>query len=235
MPSFRWRLPSPVRVSAWMKSAGAIPSVRDLLWETALRIEQGDVPFAERRLEEARQRLMEALQRGAGQAEIERLMNELQEALDRYLARPPPNWRAAATPRCRSTANSPRMLRSDDLKDLIEMARQLSRTGGRESGDADAGAVAARARQHPLRPEVAECGPGTRGSAEADEVVARSGRSPAAAARAELSAATRVRWRARNADHATDKASANAGRRRQPRAPTAAPANSGNCGGSWAN
>jgi uncharacterized protein (TIGR02302 family) len=111
--------------------AGAIPSVRDLLWETALRVEQGDVPFAERRLEEARQRLMEALQRGAGQAEIERLMNELQEALDRYLA-------AAAAELARRGEIPPpvdrqsRILRADDLKDLIEMARQLSRTGGRE-------------------------------------------------------------------------------------------------------
>lgn len=111
---------------------GAIPSVRDLLWETALRVEQGDVPFAERRLEEARQRLMEALQGGAPQAEIEKLMNELQEALDRYLA-------AAAAELARRgdapalTDRQFRTLRSDDLKDLVEMARQLSRTGGRES------------------------------------------------------------------------------------------------------
>ncbi|HYN39208.1 MAG TPA: DUF4175 family protein, partial [Rhodospirillales bacterium] len=34
-----------------------VDSVRDLLWETALRIEQGDVPLAERQLEEARQQL----------------------------------------------------------------------------------------------------------------------------------------------------------------------------------
>jgi uncharacterized protein (TIGR02302 family) len=110
----------------------AIASVRDLLWETALRIEQGDVPLAERRLEEARQRLMEALQRGDGQAEIENLMNELQQALDRYLE-------AAATELARRgdapalTDRQFRTLRSDDLKNLVEMARELSRTGGRES------------------------------------------------------------------------------------------------------
>ncbi len=114
------------------EAPAAIPSVRDLLWETALRVEQGDVPFAEGRLEEARQRLMEALQGGAPQAEIEKLMNELQEALDRYLA-------AAAAELARRgdapalTDRQFRMLRSDDLADLVEMARQLSRTGGRES------------------------------------------------------------------------------------------------------
>ena len=72
--------------------------MRDLLWQTALRVELGDVPFAERRLEEARQRLMDALQRGAGQAEIEKLMDELQEALDRYLLQRPPSWPEEATP-----------------------------------------------------------------------------------------------------------------------------------------
>jgi uncharacterized protein (TIGR02302 family) len=110
----------------------AIATVRDLLWQTALRVELGDVPFAERRLEEARQRLMDALQRGAGQGEIEKLMDELQEALDRYLAA------AAAELTRRGDTPAPvdrhsRILHSDDLKNLVEMARQLSRTGGREN------------------------------------------------------------------------------------------------------
>jgi uncharacterized protein (TIGR02302 family) len=109
----------------------AIPSVRDLLWQAALRIEQGDVPFAERQVEEARQRLLDALQRGASQSEIERLMDELQQALDRYLAA------AAAELARRGESPVPvdrqsRILRSDDLKDLIETARQLARTGGRD-------------------------------------------------------------------------------------------------------
>jgi uncharacterized protein (TIGR02302 family) len=110
----------------------AIPSVRDLLWQTALRIEQGDVPFAERQVEEARQRLLDALQRGASQGEIERLMNELQQALDRYLA--------AAAAELARRGESPvafdpqyRILRSDDLKELIETVRQLARTGGRDA------------------------------------------------------------------------------------------------------
>jgi uncharacterized protein (TIGR02302 family) len=109
----------------------AIPSVRDLLWQTALRIEQGDVPFAERQVEEARRRLLDALQRGASQSEIERLMDELQQALDRYLA--------AAAAELAGRGENPvpvdrqsRILHSDDLKDLIETARQLARTGGRD-------------------------------------------------------------------------------------------------------
>ncbi len=109
----------------------AVPSVRDLLWQTALRIEQGDVPLAERQVEEARRRLLDALQRDASQSEIERLMDELQQALDRYLA--------AVAAELAGRGENPvpvdrqsRILDSDDLKDLIETARQLARTGGRD-------------------------------------------------------------------------------------------------------
>lgn len=111
--------------------AEAAPSVRDMLWQTALRLEQGDVPLAERQLEEARQRLAEALQRDAPAEEIERLMDALQEALDRYLA-------AAANELARrGITGGPldpqaQMLRSDDLREMIETARQFIRSGGRE-------------------------------------------------------------------------------------------------------
>jgi hypothetical protein len=75
--------------------------------------------------------LLDALQRGASQSEIERLMDELQQALDRYLVA------AAAELARRGESPVPvdrqsRILRSDDLKDLIETARQLARTGGRD-------------------------------------------------------------------------------------------------------
>lgn len=112
--------------------AAAVASVRDMLWETALRIEQGDVPLAERQLEEARQRLAEALQQGAPADEIERLMDALQQALDHYLST------AAAELARRGQTAAPfdakaQMLHSDDLKNMIDTARQLLRSGGRES------------------------------------------------------------------------------------------------------
>ena len=81
-------------------------------------------------------------------------MDELQQALDRYLAAAAAELaRRGAARRCPSTPQS-RMLRSDDLKDLIETARQLARTGGRDERDADARGAAAHARRYPLRPAV---------------------------------------------------------------------------------
>lgn len=113
------------------RGPNAVPSVRTLLWETALRLEEGTVPLAERQLRNARQQLWEALRGNASLDEIERLMNELQAALDEYLA-------AVAAELARRDQSftpldpSAKTLRSQDLHDLIEMARQLARGGSRE-------------------------------------------------------------------------------------------------------
>ena len=113
------------------RSAHAVTSVRRLLWDTALRLELGAVPAAEQRLREARQRLWEALRSDTDTGEIERLINELEEALDAYLKA------LAAEMARRGTPESPppgsKMLHAQDLKDLIESARQLARSGARDS------------------------------------------------------------------------------------------------------
>ena len=90
------------------------------------------MPFAERQLQRARQRLWDALRTGADLQEVERLIDELQRALDKYLAA------AAAELARRSEMSSPtdpgaKILKSEDLRDLIEMARQLARSGARDS------------------------------------------------------------------------------------------------------
>lgn len=110
----------------------AVPSVRALLWETALRIEQGEVPFAERRLEEARQRLMDALRRDAPQSEIDALMDQVQQALDAYLAAAAAELARRGQQAAPLDASAP-MLQSDDLREMLEAARQIARAGGRDA------------------------------------------------------------------------------------------------------
>ena len=68
------------------RTPAGVPSVQALLWDTALRIEDGEFSIAERDLREAQKRLMAALEKKAGSAELERLMESLQQALERYLA-----------------------------------------------------------------------------------------------------------------------------------------------------
>ena len=61
-------------------------AVSEFLWEMALHIEEGDAPQAERDLRAAQKALREALSRGASPEEIERLTQQLQKALDAFLA-----------------------------------------------------------------------------------------------------------------------------------------------------
>ena len=67
------------------RSREGIASVVDQLWSTALRIEEGDLPEAERALNAAQDALMQALKEEASPEEIKNLVDELRSALSRYL------------------------------------------------------------------------------------------------------------------------------------------------------
>jgi uncharacterized protein (TIGR02302 family) len=108
-----------------------IAAVEELLWDTALRIEDGHMSMAERDLRRLQQELQDALAKGAPDAEIERLMDELREALDRYMQalaqemQQHPN--EAATPIDPSRVITPR-----DLQRMLDRAREMARSGARD-------------------------------------------------------------------------------------------------------
>ncbi|GEP08783.1 TIGR02302 family protein [Methylobacterium gnaphalii] len=60
-------------------------AVADLLWEMALKIEDGDLSDAEKSLRAAQDRLKEAMERGAPDEEIKKLTDDLKKALDRFM------------------------------------------------------------------------------------------------------------------------------------------------------
>ena len=60
-------------------------SVADLMWEMALRLEDGDLSQAERDLRAAQQQLREALERGATPEELKKLMDQLRAALEKFM------------------------------------------------------------------------------------------------------------------------------------------------------
>ena len=62
-----------------------VESVVDQLWDIAIRIEDGNLSSAERELRAAQDRLKDAIERGASQEEIQKLMAELRQALNTYL------------------------------------------------------------------------------------------------------------------------------------------------------
>lgn len=116
------------------KQDTAIAPVGDLLWDTALGIEDGRLSIAERELRRAQRAVMKALAENASDAELERLMNELQAALDKFmramaeqLRNQPQNQQAMPfDPRMR-------FLQSTDLRRMMEQIRRLMRSGARQA------------------------------------------------------------------------------------------------------
>ncbi|MBX9932265.1 MAG: TIGR02302 family protein [Methylobacterium sp.] len=63
----------------------ALTEVADLLWEMALKIEDGDLSDAEKSLRAAQDRLKEAIERGAPDEEVKKLTEDLKQALDKFM------------------------------------------------------------------------------------------------------------------------------------------------------
>jgi len=68
------------------KTDADLIDVADLLWEMALKIEDGDLSDAEKQLRQAQDRLKEAIERSAPDDEIKRLTQDLKQALDKFLS-----------------------------------------------------------------------------------------------------------------------------------------------------
>jgi uncharacterized protein (TIGR02302 family) len=115
------------------KTAQAIPAVQLLLWETAVRIEDGRTSLVQRDLRDAMKQLQEALARNAPDAEIERLMRELQQAIDRYLQAMAQNMERQNQDPNAPPMDPSRMLSQQDLQRMLERARDLAKSGAREA------------------------------------------------------------------------------------------------------
>jgi uncharacterized protein (TIGR02302 family) len=109
----------------------SVAEVEQLLWDTALRIEDGSMSLAEREMRRLQHELQDALAKNAPDNEIERLMRELQQALDRYLQALAENL-ARNPDQAEQSVDPSRVLTSRDLQRMIDRARELARDGARE-------------------------------------------------------------------------------------------------------
>lgn len=110
--------------------------VIELLWDTALRIEDGVVSIAEAQLRNAEQALMDALDRGADDAEISRLTEQLRQAMEKFLqALAEEAQRNAEAGNLSETPLDPNavVLRSEDLQRLLDRAQELARMGAKDA------------------------------------------------------------------------------------------------------
>lgn len=112
-----------------------LDEVQKLLWETALRIEDGSLSLAERELRELQRRLMDALARNAPDEEIEQLMNEMKQALDKYLQAMAEQAMKQMQRGAEMQPMDPnqRTVGSDELQKMLDRARELSRMGAKDA------------------------------------------------------------------------------------------------------
>ncbi len=117
------------------RGAAAVPQVQQILWDTALHLEEGELATAERDLREIQQKLMQALARGADDAEIERLMDEMRAALDRFLEALAERLRdrMAQGEEPQPLPPNTQLMQSEDLRRLLDQAREMARNGARDA------------------------------------------------------------------------------------------------------
>ena len=114
----------------------AVAEVQEILWETALRLEEGDLAIAERDLRRAQQALEQALNDpDATQEDLNRLMDQLQQAMDRFLQamaeRMQRQMEQGVEPQ--QIPENAQIMRSQDLQEMVERMREMTETGAREA------------------------------------------------------------------------------------------------------
>jgi len=122
--------------SAWTRLSyvddrPSLRSLTDYLWQIALGIENDGVNAAAARLKQAQQALRDALRNGASQAEIERLMRQLRQAMQDYIA--------ALAERNQGEASSDmaerQILQPDELERKLQQLEEMAQLGSRGAAE----------------------------------------------------------------------------------------------------
>jgi uncharacterized protein (TIGR02302 family) len=111
----------------------AIREVQALMWETALRIEEGDLARAERELRKLEQELRDLLsQKNVPDKEIQRLLDELQRAMREYAEQLQRDMRENPERYADRDRNSP-LADEEQMRQMLERLRDMLNSGDREA------------------------------------------------------------------------------------------------------
>lgn len=109
----------------------AMRSSVDQLWQIALRIEDGSLSDAERRLKEAQDKLAKALEDGASEEEIKQLMSELRQAFNDFMKQlAEQNGKNGEQPEGQNPDQQ--SLAQEDLERMMRNLEDLAKNGSRE-------------------------------------------------------------------------------------------------------
>ncbi|MGI9477213.1 MAG: TIGR02302 family protein [Hyphomicrobiaceae bacterium] len=109
--------------------AGAI----DQLWHIALRIENGGgLSAAEQRLRELQEKLAKALERGASNEEISKLMQQLRQAMNEFLKQLQRQAQQNPQQQQRNQQNFSQFMRPRDLDRMLKQLEQMAKQGSKQ-------------------------------------------------------------------------------------------------------
>jgi uncharacterized protein (TIGR02302 family) len=108
----------------------------DLLWETALAIEEGDLSDARAELEAARKALERALAEGATPEQLQELMKNLRSAMDRYMQsmkREAEKRQAQGQQNKNRRSPNSKTITQQDLQEMLDTIEKLTQNGANEA------------------------------------------------------------------------------------------------------
>ena len=117
------------------QSPESIASVVDQLWELALRIEDGNIPQAERDVKQAQEKLAEALKQSASPEEIQRLVDELRSALGRYLQALAEQAQQKGNLPEQKSQDGEQVVSDQELDKLLDNIEKLAKSGSKDMAE----------------------------------------------------------------------------------------------------
>ena len=103
------------------------------MWDMAIQLEDGNVGQAELALRLAQDALRQALERGASDEELKKLMDQLRVAMDKYLQALAEEMRKNPQQLARPLDRNTRMLTQRDLKSMLDRLENLARSGNKDA------------------------------------------------------------------------------------------------------
>jgi uncharacterized protein (TIGR02302 family) len=103
------------------------------LWALAVTIEDGDITDVDKALRAAQDALKQALERGASDEEIKKLTQDLRAALDNFLRQLAEQLRNNPQALARPLDPNTRIMRQQDLNNMIDRLERLSRSGDKDA------------------------------------------------------------------------------------------------------
>jgi len=117
-------------------SREAMRETVDNMWALAVAIEDGNITDVDKALRAAQDALKQALERGASDEEIKKLTDNLRAALDNFMRQLAEQLRNNPQQLARPLDPNTKVMRQQDLKNMIDRMERLSRSGDKDAARA---------------------------------------------------------------------------------------------------